>query len=1230
MKEIFGDVLILVLSLVGHTLIAPQHFSPAPFFAKPSKASQLLIAPDAVTREQTPLARSSLTCQATTMGSPCAQGGTATLGAASPQPDHGMGNPVDRRSGNKYQRETDLPAGAGATLELLRHYNAMDPRQSALGRGWSWSYDSQLYALGEGVQIIQADASSIAFRCRNSRCTSDDLLRGFVRRDQSGWSWEWPTGERLRFDQHGRLIEIVKNSGRIVQILRHRQAGVLYGHIDQIIETDGDRPQISDDESDTRARASRGSQHVLKFTYHLSAHSARLAAVHTRLGTFHYTFDAPDDASTSTTRLLAVTRPDGMQRRYHYEPALQTGHRYALTGISIALKEGGPSLRTHTWQYDRNGRAVVFVAGPVKSGLRLLNIAFSEAALGLKVTRDANETLRSIGTDIPGWPALKIAFDPQGRMTDWLARGIGPERWTYLSAKTSRAFRDQTVWQWSHDRHGRLKSMYADSAFTPAVLTRLAWRGEFPVHISHPQETQILRYTRHRSGARLVREREIIRHAVTGCAPWSYRDRFTYDAQGRRSVHGLPEGGGLYYQWLNNRLLSIEWSDPQGTRHAVFESTAAGIRHGNGLLTAMQMGTHGLRELLVYQPVLRWPIFRQQLTYNAHQAIASEHIQHGGEHTLLTYRRDALQRMTGYRSVQWASGSASNTASTVTTRFLAWRTSGESLAQYDSQKIPAQPQSVAPIRRDASGLPTQIGQLLLQYNAQRRLSRVSMLSDPAQDVRYAHNAFGERIWREHAGKQTHYLFDQNKLVAEAQRIGSEMRVTRRYIYANDVPVAMIEHGRDLYMIHADAVGLPRMMTDATQRIRWQGAFTPLGELIREQGDRSLGLRLPGQMADPLTGWHDNYQRTYDPARGHYLEPDPLGPVPGNSLYGYADQQPRRHADPSGLMLFAFDGTGNHPASLTNVWLFSKAYRDGPVHYIPGPAADEEMSAIRSTTDAAIAWSGGARVDQQWERLLNAMATTKEMASPIPIDIVGFSRGAALARHFGNRLVEHVRQGRFWSAHPMHGVISTCVDMRFMGLFDTVAQFNVLGAGNAAFNLEVAPAWRWVSHAVALHEHRWLFPLTSAAQASNVVERAFVGAHADIGGGYLTAQAAPGSTPGNLSQVALAWMQWQAQAAGLNLSSKPSPASVTSPIIHDERAVFARRMQNGDRRVNYADGTKWANYQSDLPRMGKGLRQEVEAFILRHPHPTLLRPDAVGLVNMPGYVAWLKESMGFVW
>ena len=519
---------------------------------------------------------------------------------------------------------------------------------------------------------------------------------------------------------------------------------------------------------------------------------------------------------------------------------------------------------------------------------------------------------------------------------------------------------------------------------------------------------------------------------------------------------------------------------------------------------------------------------------------------------------------------------------------------------------------------------------MTQYGAQRRLARVSRIDDPTIWAEYGHNAVGERIWRGDSAGRTHFLYDDFRLAAEVQAVDGELRVTRRYLHAGHVPVAMIDYtpsGTHLFMIHTDPVGLPRLVTDMRQRIRWQGRFSPMGELLEESGDLRMPLRLPGQVADPLTGWHDNVQRTYDPGWGHFLEPDPLGPVPGNSLYGYADQQPRRYADPLGLMLFAFDGTGNRPESLTNVWLMAQSYRDGPVHYVPGPGTARTISDAANVSDVALAWSGATRVDSHWERLLNALANQRRDARALPLDIVGFSRGAALGRDFGNRVARHVRDGRFWARHPVHGVVTHCVDLRFMGLFDTVAQFNALGAGNAAFDLTIAPAWKWVAHAVALHERRWLFPLTSAQGTSNVIERPFVGAHADIGGGYLTPQASPGSTPGDLSQVALAWMQWQARAAGVAIDGAGGIASVRLPVIHDERAVFSRRAQNSDRRVNRADGSRWVSYQDDLPVMGRELRREVETFIARQGHPQLRGADAVGWVDITAYAQWLERTMG---
>ncbi len=1117
-------------------------------------------------------------CRATSMGSPCAQGGVATLGLSKPGPDHGTGNPIDLRSGNKYQRETDLPLQTSG-LELVRHYNAMDPRTGALGRGWSWSYDTQIYAMGQQLQVVQADASRLVFQCNSDQCVSSDALHGEIHRQAGGWRWSWPTGKQLHFDQRGRLIRLTNPlhaRSEDIYIQRHPEHSKHPGEIDRIT-SDGA---------------------LITFEYESHTRQPVLQAVHTSKGMFTYRHDVPEASvmpGVGYPRLVSVKRPDGMQRLYHYETGLQAGNAYALTGISIAsISE---EVRTHSWRYDQTGRANLYISGAMDTAQAYGSIPFNRAMPELDITQDDRSRVRALDIHLLSWPGLRLRFDHGANLSSWFMRGLGVETWNYEQSIT-RTFADQSTWQWKVDRHQRIVSMQARQPGRVSQRTRIDWRASRPVAIEHPEETQIMRYGRYNASRSLLTEREAHRPARGARAAWSYRERFRYNDQGQVREHFLPEGGSLHYWWKDNRLLSIAWQDPQGLLHPIIDSTAAGIRHGNGLVTSAMKDRLGLTDLILYQPLTKAALFHHQLYYNQRGAIAAERILNASQRVSWVHRRDPLGRLL-------------------------------------PQPWPMEP---GRILRDATGLPSRVGDYVLEYSALRRLQKVTSLSDPNIRVQYAHNATGERIWRDDGVQQTHYLFDQNKLVAEARVRSKKTKIVRRYIYAQHVPVAVIENGRDLYMIHTDAVGLPRLLTDAHQRVRWQGHFSPYGELLTEIGDLAMPLRLPGQIVDPATGWHDNYQRTYDPRWGQYLEPDPLGPMPGNSLYGYAGQQPRRHADPHGLMLFAFDGTGNQPASLTNVWLFAKAYQDGPVHYIAGPAGDAGMTQVNIKTDAAIAWSGGARVDQQWERLLNAVANLSEQRGgrfgarkqSLPIDIVGFSRGAALARHFGNRVAEHVKDGRFTSHHPLHGVISNCVDLRFLGLFDTVAQFNVLGAGNAAFNLDIAPAWKWVAHAVALHEHRWLFPLTSAAGGSNVVERAFIGAHADIGGGYLTAQASPGSTPGNLSHVSLRWMQWQAEAAGISLSGQPTSLEVTEPYIHDERAVFSRKTQNGDRRVNHANGRKWVNYQADLPKMGQGLRREVEAFINKPSDLGALGSDVVGMVDMAGYVAWLKDSMGLSW
>src|SRR5699024_8965163 len=113
-----------------------------------------------------------------------------------------------------------------------------------------------------------------------------------------------------------------------------------------------------------------------------------------------------------------------------------------------------------------------------------------------------------------------------------------------------------------------------------------------------------------------------------------------------------------------------------------------------------------------------------------------------------------------------------------------------------------------------------------------------------------------------------------------------------------------------------------------------------------------------------------------------------------------------------------------------VWKMSQYYLDGPVHYHSGPG-----NTMYIDWDALTAHQAQQIIDTQWKWLLLELSRS-DPADTTPIDILGFSRGAALARHFGNLIQQHVDQGLFQFNDSFYGSVSACVDLRFMGLFDT--------------------------------------------------------------------------------------------------------------------------------------------------------------------------------------------------
>ena len=185
-----------------------------------------------------PVAPAPQSCGPGNGGAPACGNGQATLGNQSGT-DQGAGNPINVITGNKYQREEDLPALLGVLgLEIVRHYNSVystpGTATGILGRGWKLSYETDLYAIGNTLQIVQADGTRILFnRSADNRslCSTADPAHGILRiehgRQGDGYVWTWTDGRELRFDNAGKLVQIAVPTGEFVSLQRDSKGMLL-------------------------------------------------------------------------------------------------------------------------------------------------------------------------------------------------------------------------------------------------------------------------------------------------------------------------------------------------------------------------------------------------------------------------------------------------------------------------------------------------------------------------------------------------------------------------------------------------------------------------------------------------------------------------------------------------------------------------------------------------------------------------------------------------------------------------------------------------------------------------------------------------------------------------------------------------------------------------------------------------------------------------------------------
>ncbi|MFO7607499.1 MAG: DUF2235 domain-containing protein [Desulfurivibrionaceae bacterium] len=311
-------------------------------------------------------------------------------------------------------------------------------------------------------------------------------------------------------------------------------------------------------------------------------------------------------------------------------------------------------------------------------------------------------------------------------------------------------------------------------------------------------------------------------------------------------------------------------------------------------------------------------------------------------------------------------------------------------------------------------------------------------------------------------------------------------------------------------------------------------YDPYGNTINAAGELAADnpYRFSTKYFETETELYYYGIRYYSPKLGRWISKDPIGEEGGLNLYGFVGNSSVNATDPLGLALYAFDGTNNDALNSekmpTHVAALHKMYTDDKF-YMSGVGINEDWG-VQNTLGAAAGYGAGSRLDTMFTYF---EMTYRDGEGDTNIDIIGFSRGAAMAREFANRI---------YDKYP-------CAKIRFLGLFDTVAQIGAPDRANRnpGVRLGIPPNVEYVAHAVAKNEYRSLFPLTSIMKAygggflgprkykpsdyqefkgEKYWETPFEGAHSDIGGGY--------GDGTNLN--ALWWMYDVAKSKGVPFSS----------------------------------------------------------------------------------------------
>jgi RHS repeat-associated protein len=232
---------------------------------------------------------------------------------------------------------------------------------------------------------------------------------------------------------------------------------------------------------------------------------------------------------------------------------------------------------------------------------------------------------------------------------------------------------------------------------------------------------------------------------------------------------------------------------------------------------------------------------------------------------------------------------------------------------------------------------------------------------------------------------TLYVYnEQGQLVAEHTDTGI---VKQEVLYLGSLPIAVLKLNQ-VYYIHTDHLGTPRMITNTTNTPIWTWMSDPFGTTAANDDPDGDGVnfvfnhRFAGQYYDWETGLHYNYFRDYDPSTGRYVQSDPIGLAGGLNTYGYVGGNPLYYVDSYGLAEYS-------PSRITKSFNRNDTrggFSDNgtslvfnPDFYNPSRAAEILITGVSFAATGGIAGISGKGIQQCAKKLANNKNLCKNSA-----------------------------------------------------------------------------------------------------------------------------------------------------------------------------------------------------------------------------------------------------------